>query len=370
MKKVLHISSYYHPNIGGVETTAREIVNCLKDNYEQKVICFSETKKFKIETIDNIEVIKVGYITKQFSQAISLSYKKKLKKLVKEFKPDIIHIHYPNPLVVMCLNSIKTNAKIIVHWHLDIIKQKNIKKFFHKSNIKLLNKATKVIATTQLYADNSEYLPLYKDKVIAIPSAIDIDKLQLTEETIKLADSITKEKLLCFTFGRHVEYKGLIYLIDCVKKHKLENYEFVIAGKGPKTDELKDAAKGISNIKFLGFLSEEEKNAYLSKADVFAFPSITKNEAFGLSLVESMYFSLPSVSFTIEGSGVNYVTVNNETCLEAPNRDIDELANNLIRLEDKVLRDKLGSNAKKRVEDLFTKEKVNKQIRELYKAVE
>ncbi len=370
MKKILHISTYYHPNIGGVETTARELVNCFKNEYEQKVICFSETKKFKKEIIDDVEVVKVGYITKKFSQAISLSYKSKLKKLIKEFKPDYIHLHYPNPLVNLFLMSIKFDAKLIVHWHLDIIKQKRIKKLFHKNNVKLLNKATKVIATTQLYADHSEYLGSYKDKVVAIPSAIDTSILEVTNDIKELSKTKKTDKLLCFTFGRHVEYKGLEYLIEAIRKHKLEQYDFVVAGSGPKTESLKELSRDITNIKFTGFLSNEEKNAYLEACDVFAFPSITKNEAFGLSLVESMYFAKPAITFTIEGSGVNYVTIKDETCLEADNRNIDQLADNLIKLTNKELRDELGTNAKKRVENLFAKERVNEQIIKLYKGLE
>lgn len=42
MIKILHISKYYYPYIGGTEQVARDIVNSLKgNNIEQKVICFN-----------------------------------------------------------------------------------------------------------------------------------------------------------------------------------------------------------------------------------------------------------------------------------------------------------------------------------------
>lgn len=50
--------------------------------------------------------------------------------------------------------------------------------------------------------------------------------------------------------------------------------------------------------------------AYLSAMDIFCFPSITKNEAFGLALAEGMYYSKPAITFTIDGSGVNFVSLN------------------------------------------------------------
>ena len=48
-KKVLQISNYYTPHIGGIEQTCQYLSEGLKDEYEVKVICFSEDKdqKFK-----------------------------------------------------------------------------------------------------------------------------------------------------------------------------------------------------------------------------------------------------------------------------------------------------------------------------------
>ena len=42
MKRILHISKYYYPFSGGTEQIARDCVNALKDEYEQKVIAFNE----------------------------------------------------------------------------------------------------------------------------------------------------------------------------------------------------------------------------------------------------------------------------------------------------------------------------------------
>lgn len=42
MTRILHISKYYYPYIGGTEQVARDVVNALNgENIEQKVICFN-----------------------------------------------------------------------------------------------------------------------------------------------------------------------------------------------------------------------------------------------------------------------------------------------------------------------------------------
>ena len=95
----------------------------------------------------------------------------------------------------------------------------------------------------------------------------------------------------------------------------------------------------------------------IQKEGFICFPSITKNEAFGLALAEGMYFGKPAVTFTIPGSGVNYVNINGETGLECNNSDYKEYADALDKLiVDENLRYKYGEAARKRVLDNFTKE--------------
>ena len=85
---------------------------------------------------------------------------------------------------------------------------------------------------------------------------------------------------------------------------------------------------------------------------VFCFPSITKNEAFGLALAEAMYYGKPAVTFTIPGSGVNEICPNGQTGIEVPNRDVDAYAKAIRTLaDDERLRARLGANGRKRAEE-------------------
>ena len=93
MKRILHISKYYYPFVGGVEQIARDCVSALADSYEQKVICFNHEAGERIDTIDNVEVIRCGCFTKISSQSISLSYGRRLKSVIKSFRPDIVIFH-------------------------------------------------------------------------------------------------------------------------------------------------------------------------------------------------------------------------------------------------------------------------------------
>ena len=99
MKKVLQITNYMFPHIGGIEQVTRDVLNALKDKYEQKVICFNHEKGTKVDFLDGVEVTRVSCQAKISSQSIAISYGKELKKLLKSFSPDVVIFHYPNPFV-------------------------------------------------------------------------------------------------------------------------------------------------------------------------------------------------------------------------------------------------------------------------------
>ena len=356
--KILQISNYYKPHIGGIEQTAHDISDSLLNNYEQKIVCFSEDKKGKVETIDGVEVYKCGYFKKVASQALSFSYSKILKKVMNEYKPDIVVFHFPNPFVAhYLLKYKKRDFKLIVWFHADIVNQKKLGKFFVGQTKRLLNRADKIITTSPIYRDTSLTLKEYLNKCLVIPSCINENRLAVNEDVKKKIESLKNKyqnKILVFAIGRHVTYKGLTYLIKAAK-YLDGKYQIIIAGKGPLTDELISEAKGLKNVEFVGKISDSSVVAYLNVCDIYAFPSITKNEAFGISLAEAMYFGKPAITFTIPGSGVNYVSLNNETGIEVPNRDYIKFAEAIKTLgNDETLRTKLGNNAKERVLNNFT----------------
>lgn len=364
MKKILHISKYYYPFRGGTEQTAQDCVSALKGTYEQKVFCFNDGKEDRIDRVDGIEVIRAGCFTKIASQSLSFSYGSLLKKTIQSFQPDIIIFHYPNPFGAMyLLRYIPERCKLVIYWHLDIVKQKILRQLFIGQNKHLIRRANVLVATSPIYIEGSPWLSRAREKCKVIPSCINVERLQPTKEVLQKAAEIrdqNQNKIICLAVGRHTEYKGFKYLIQAA--HLLDDtFQFYITGKGEETANLKAEAGNDTKIHFLGLVDDTELKGYFAAMDIFCFPSITKNEAFGLALAEGMYYGKPAVTFTIPGSGVNYVCLNGEDGIEVPNRDVKAYAEALKRLAAAPeLRTKLGVAGKKRVEENF----LNKQFRE------
>lgn len=370
MKKILHISKYYYPFSGGTEQIARDVVLALKGEYEQKIIAFNDSKEDKVDNVDGIEVIKCGCFTKIASQSLSTSYGKQLHKLMKEFNPDIVVFHYPNPFVAaLMLKELKnTKAKLVLYWHLDIVRQKYLKLLFTPQNRSLLARADKVIATSPNYIEGSKWLQSVKEKCVVVPNCINVERMTITPDIEKRATEIREEnqdKIICVAVGRHTEYKGFTYLVQASKLLD-DKFRIFITGKGELTEKLHEEAKGDTKITFTGRIDDVELKALILASDIFCFPSITKNEAFGLALAEAMYYEKPAVTFTIQGSGVNYVCLNGENGIEVENRNVDAYAEAIKRLaENTSLKQQYGKAAQKRVERYFLSTQFKENIRKL-----
>ena len=375
--KVLHISKYYYPFSGGTEQIARDAVVALKDvpGCEQLIFAFDhgtpKESKDSRDVVDGIDVIRCRCFAKISSQSISISYGRRLRDAVNEFNPDVVILHYPNPFATSILLKIlkkRPEIKLVTYWHLDIVKQKFLKIFFNGQNRRLIQRSSRIIATSPNYVKGSEWLSSAPDKCVVVPNCINENRLEINDEIVKRAEELREEhkgKTVCLAVGRHVEYKGFKHLIEA-SKYLDDSFIIGITGKGPLTDELKAQAGGDKKVNFLGLVSDVDLRAWLMTCDIFCFPSVTKNEAFGLALAEGMYFGHPAVTFTIEGSGVNYVSLDGVTGIECPNADSKAFAEALKTLsEDEELRRKYGEAARQRVIDNFTYATFKKNIADL-----
>lgn len=387
--KVLQISNYIYPNLGGIEQVARDIANALSTvpGLEQKIICFNtdardgdtvtHQKETVHDTVDGVEVLRCSSFAKLRSQSVSTSFGRELRGLMDSFDPDVVVFHYPNPFEAhFLLSYIRSHRgweqrhKLVLYWHLDIVKQKLLGKLFHPQTLELLRLASQVVATSPNYIEGSRYLSRFCDKCRVIPNCISETRMEITDEIRARADELRRQygedRILCFGIGRHIPYKGFRYLVEA-SRYLDERFVVLIGGKGELTESLKAQAAGDDKVRFLGRLSDGDLLACYLACDIFCFPSITKNEAFGIALAEGMSFEKPAVTFTIPGSGVNFVNLDGVTGIECPNGDSRAYAAALTRLaDDKQLRRQYGAAAAQRVRENFLSGQFAANIRSLF----
>lgn len=369
MKKILHVSKYYYPYYGGIEDVAKTIIDELKPYFEQRIICFNH-ERGTIYNINGADVLRIGTIFTVASQPISYKYRNILQKTIDSYKPDFIHLHLPNPLIAVYLLTLNLGeAKIITHWHADILGKSYFYKVYKPFEKKLLEKSYKIVATSEMYTDFSEPIKKFKDKTVILPNTVNETKLHLfegeQEEIEKIKEKYHHKKIVFFV-GRHVPYKGIEYLIEA-EKIITEDCIILIAGTGDLTENLRNKVGENPRIKFIGRLSNNELKYYLHASNVFAFPSHNRSEAFGVALAEALYCGLPSVSFNIIGSGALWVNKNGQTGFVVENKNVKEFADGISKiLSSDTLRDEMSMNARKWVRQNFLKDQIVPIMKEVY----
>ncbi len=236
-----------------------------------------------------------------------------------------------------------------------------------------LRKADKIIAvsdSTRRDLKNIFNIPAKKMKVIHEGSVI--KKIPIKN---KRFDSISKFKLgskYILFVGTLEPRKNVVTLIRAYKKlldqgSKFSNYQLVLAGhKGFKNSEVFDEIKELKlkkNVKYLGYVTHNQKLDLMKKASCFVFPS--EYEGFGLPVLEAMAIGTPVITSNVsslpEIAGKAALLVN-------PTRE-QEIANALKKLlGDSKLQKRLSQRGLKRAKE-FSWEQCAKETIKVYESV-
>ncbi|MDR1219132.1 MAG: glycosyltransferase [Treponema sp.] len=363
--KVLQINKFYAPWVGGVERVVQNIAEGLNDKSDMKVLVCQSQGKAEETTVNNIQVIRSSSLGVLYSMPVSFDFIFKLWKLSRQY--DILLFHTPFPLAdLACLFS-GYRGKIVVWWHSDIISQRRLLKVITPILKWFLRRADVVVAATQAHIDNSAFLGPYKDKCRVIPFGLKFSDYEQVSMANYLMDRLfNKQNKKALFVGRLVYYKGIDILIQAMRA--VRGAELFIAGSGVLECELKARveAEGLGEkIHFLGYLPFEELKAAYADCDVFVFPSNANVEAFGLAQMEAMFYGKPVVNTNLP-TGVPLVSVDGKTGLTVPVNDADALSRAIQRLiDDGELRSRLGANARQRVYEEYSFDRMMDKVYEL-----
>lgn len=365
---ILHISKYYYPDFGGIETLAKSMAEGMTE-YHNVVVCFATDGEDSTDEVEGITVHRIKVNFSMMSQDVAFGYYTTLKNLMAHYKPMYVHVHCPNPYVYpLVLKVIHPETKLILHWHSDILAKGIVYKLIKPFEKAILKRADLIVATSPNYIHPSSPIYPFKEKTDVVQNGMitaDFDKREGDDEKIAAIKAKYGNKKLLLFIGRHIPYKGIDWLIDIEKMVKSDCH-FIIAGQGPMTQHLKEKATS-PRITFTGRLSTDELRCYTHAADIFTFTSNTKAEAFGIALAEAMYCRCVPVVFHLEGSGVNWVSQKGVTGEEVPLGDLQAYANaidSLLSNPDKM--QQYAEASHQRVVDMFTDEKAVCQMKKIY----
>jgi len=310
--RILQLCSYFLPHKGGIESVvynlSKEMVTL---GHDVTVISSAIGSNIKEEFIEGIKIKRVNARTILKSPiAPGLIF-----ALIKEKKPDIIHLHHPHPFFLEAgiLYAKLCGIPIILHCHGAEITMKGFSNIFAQiyNNIFLrLNMllADRIIVHSNILVNKSRLLQLFRDKLVILKLGVDTERYSGKKKSnLRKELKIDKNNIILFV-GALREYKRVDLLINAFNDFlkEIPNSKLLIVGSGEREAELEKLTEKLSlqdRVIFFGFVDDKKLKEFYSIADVFVLPSPNIEEGFGLVALEAAAMGIPII--VTQGAGIS-----------------------------------------------------------------
>lgn len=388
---ILIVHNYYKIR-GGEDVVFENEVEALKKKSSVNVFTYSVNNQ---ET-DGGFFHKVIFLGKILSGNRRVS--NEILKIIKNKKIDIVHFHNVFPLITPFVYRFlkkHSNVKIVQTIHnFRFVCPSGL--FFHNGKICkscLVTRNFKPCISTKCYRDSRLFSILYsyliKKTAISVRNDIDLcltlnefaksilvqagfkdDKIKVRGNSLPDIQECKRLEGKHYLFiGRISQEKGLENAIKAFVK--LPECDFMVAGTGPLYEELQEKYKDYQNIKFAGFTDGETKRDLFLNAKAVIIPSVLY-ENFPMVMIEAFRCGIPVIS-NAWGAIVGIATHNQNALLSGTENDTDdERTENILQSvkkfeADKMLRDKLGNNARQTFLEKMEAEKSIEDLINIYK---
>ena len=339
-----------------------------------EILTHEEGAPSKMASKPWLQLLAIPYIINGFFQCI---------RICRKWRPDVIHAHWPFPHAYIALGAAKLfKIPLVLNFHgaeLLLIRKKKWVKPLLKFAI---GQAQAIFANSSFTAGKIKALRNVNVEWSPYGTTLEDNKdesgviLSETKDPVTIVPHPVNGKFKILFVGRHIERKGICYLIEAAKHLPRDKFEIRIVGVGDLTEQLKQQAAAVNDgaeIIFTGKLSPEDLANEYKTANVFTLPAIVDHkgdtEGLGVVLIEAMELGLPIVASNV--GGIPDVVVDGESGILVPEKDPVALADAFKCLEaDPTLIQKLLAGARKRIEECFTWDGIIERQIEVYKRLQ
>ncbi len=354
MPRILRIINRF--NLGGPTYNAAYLTKYLPQEYETLLVggAIDETEGNSEFIVKNLGIEPV--IIPEMKRAISPSddYKAyhKIKKLIKQFKPDIVHTHASKSGALGRLAASKLNVPTIVHtFHghvFDAYFSSISSKFYINVERYLSKKSDRIIALSpiQKHDLSVKYKICNEKKIAIIPLGFDLSRFQENipekRNTLRNKYKIADDEIVISIIGRIVPIKNHSLFLDAIKyvtEHTTKKIKVLIVGDGEDKQLITDKASSL-NLSFCEGVPEDNKqqliftswikevDEVIAASDIIALTSL--NEGTPVSLIEAQAGNKPVVTTNV--GGIENVVFEGKTALLSEPNKMLPFAENLLKL--------------------------------------
>lgn len=312
---------------------------------------------------------------------------RQLSKLIKSYKPDIVHTHAAKPGAIGRLAASNAKVPVILHtFHGHVFHSyfNSIKSnFFIQTERALARRSDAIIAISE--QQKKELVEEFKiapaDKFRIIPLGFDLDRFIIGRDEkrakFRTEFNLSDNEIAIGIIGRLVPVKNH-YLFLKGLKHVLDNttkkVKAFIIGDGETRQDLQNVCNEVGipftterdkeHIAPLVFTSWRSDVDFINAGlDIVTLTSV--NEGTPVSLIEAQAANKPIVSTRV--GGISDIVAEGKTALLADVQDTETYCQHLLSLvEDDALRQRLGENSSTYVLEKFSYQRLVKDMSHLY----
>jgi len=360
-----------HLNSGGLVSGAIEVSSALvKNNFQSYVLSEGGRREREIERDGGILLnLNVG------SKNPIIIYKNifKLKKIIEEFKIDIIHARSRAPAWSSYYAAKKTKIPFVTTFHGTYGINNNFKKKYNS----IMIRSNKIIAISNFIKNHIiENYNINTDKIITIHRGInisDFNSLNVTDERLIAFTNkfnIPEDSLVILLPGRLTRWKGHELLIKALAKLNRKDILCLFVGDSQgRKKYLRDLKKLIENYKLTNnfrIIDNQLDMAAVYKLSDVVVSASTDPEAFGRVVAEAQAMGRPTI--TANHGGAPEIIIDGITGWSFKPNDIEDLAEKIsIALNiNNNERDKMALQSNQRIKMNFDNKSMCKKTLDLY----
>jgi L-malate glycosyltransferase len=276
----------------------------------------------------------------------------KLSRIVRQWKPEIVHAHDPHAVSMAALalsfSAPDPRPAIVASRRVDFHLQSHSFSRWKYRQVDLFIAASRAI--TQVL----EHDGIPSARIVVVHDGIDVAKIQRLPEADAHAEYwLPRGVPLIVNVGALVGHKGQKHLVDAmpIVLREVPDAHLIIFGEGELRPQLERHVKELrleKRILLPGF--REDVLQLVKSADLFAMSSVT--EGLGSTVLDAMAMKLAVVG--THAGGIPEAAVDGETGVLVPPGDARALADAIVRLlKDRTLRQRMGEAGAARVAEHF-----------------
>jgi Glycosyltransferase len=304
--KVLIVSPYYS-GVGGLQQYSYRIAVGLHDAGVDTTVVTSS----RVPQRRGPSVITLPQLTTVSNTPFSLRWFGSIKRIIKDLDPDIVNGHLPVPYMADVAARECSGHPFVLTYHNDAVGITPFTKLLVRSYYDILGKGTirrasRIITTSQRYAELSPYLKRFSQKIAVVPPGVDLATFNPNVYSGFLKDTYSLEGSIILFVGQLSKthrHKGLSILIRALR-YLDPSTTLVVVGGGNWFSHYKADAEnaGVADrVVFAGIISEEELPLYYRGADLTVLPTYTDAEGFGMVLAEANACGRPVIGTNVGG---------------------------------------------------------------------